>query len=89
MILYTYSLVSQDPVSHHGRADEFFASLAEARQAVRVLRNEVIQDAADWTPVRIETIEIAPIVASRSLARLLNEGIISFIQRHETIEVIS
>ncbi|UDF31931.1 UNVERIFIED_ORG: hypothetical protein LHK14_23095 (plasmid) [Roseateles sp. XES5] len=89
MILYTYSVAAQEPPPYHARSGTFFESLEEARQAVRILRNEVARDGAEWMPIRIETLEIPAIVTSRSLIRLLNEGIASFIQRSETTEIIS
>lgn len=89
MIVYTYSVVALDPTTRHDQPGAFFESLDEARQAVRILRNEVMRDGAEWAPVRIETLEVSPIVTSRSLVRLLNDGIAAFVQRHEATETIS
>lgn len=70
-----------------GRYPGFFYTNEEAaRQAILSLREEVGE--AEWTPMRIERIEIEPMTDENVLI-LLNDGIAAILTAYEIVETVS
>ena len=89
MILYSYSHCNEPLETRwveDGIPDFFYTNEGAARQAVLSLREEVGE--ADWTPMRIERIEIEPMTDENVLI-LLNDGIAAILTAYEIVETVS
>lgn len=92
LILYTYCRAGHDVATRWqdtGIRDEFFTDLDEVRRTVLDLREEVTRSdpETEWTPMRIERIEIAPFEGAAVLT-LLNEGVGPLVRAYEIVETI-
>lgn len=88
MILYSYSNCAEPLETRwvdDGIPNSFYSSLDAARRAVSELRKEVGEE--DWTPLRIERIEIEP-MTDENLMILLNDGIAAVITAYDVVGVI-
>lgn len=89
MILYSYSH-SYEPLEtrwvENGIPNFFYTNEGAARHAVLSLREEVGEE--DWTPMRIERIEIEP-MTDESVLTLLNDGIAAILTAYEIVGTIS
>lgn len=89
MILYSYSHCNEPLETRwvdDGIPDSFYSELEEARQAVLELRKEVGEE--EWTPMRVERIEIEPMTAENVLI-LLNDGIAAVLIAYDVVETVS
>lgn len=87
--LYSYSHCNEPLETRwveDGIPDFFYTNEGAARQAVLSLREEVGE--ADWTPMRIERIEIEPMTDENVLI-LLNDGIAAILTAYEIVETVS
>ena len=89
MILYSYSHCNEPLETRwveDGIPDFFYTNEEAARQAILSLREEVGE--AEWTPMRIERIEIEPMTDENVLI-LLNDGIAAILTAYEIVETVS